>query len=302
MHRSILSLLSAAGLALAGGGAALAQEHSPEHPAGREGGHESGAHGGGDYPTAVIDRPLELPKGMFELQANLLANLASPRDNLAGDTVYGPFKPAYVGFGAAYGVDGHLQVAVSSQGLCLSGTSGSCEHVFDQFAVEAAYGVLHQKGFELSLQAGLDFDHVGGNSEFETTPLEISGGLGVDLRIVSGRFAIRAGPKLTFGLKERSFLNREYLQVPLIFQLQVDPHLALSLGVALNLGLTPPDPYGFGDLLGIPVQVGALYALHNHFDVAAVFVFANLLGKESIKYGRSGLDERLVQLAFAYRL
>jgi hypothetical protein len=286
MNRSILSLFSAASLALAGSGAALAEEH----PAG----HESGGHGGGDYPTAVIDRPLELPKGMFELHANILASLSASIDGFGGETIGGPFKPTYLGLGAAYGVDGHLQIGVSTNGFCLTGTSGGCDKVFDDFAVEAAYGVLHQKGFELSLQGGVEF------ARFDAT--EVAVGLGVDLKVTSGQFAIRAGPKLQFGLTQRDGLNREYLQIPIIFQFQVDQHLALEAGVALNLGIDPPDGVAFGNWLGIPVQVGALYAVDKHLDLGAIFGFSNLLGKESVVYGRSGIDDRFLQIFCAYRL
>ena len=292
MSRSILSLLSAASLALASG-AARAQEHSPEQSSGHEPAHETD-HGGGDYPTAVIDRPLELPKGMLELHANILANLSKGIEGFGGETVYGPFKPTLLGFGAAYGVDGHLQLGVSTNGFCLTGSSGGCDKVFDDFAVEAAYGVLHQKGFELSLQAGVGFAH------FDAT--EVALGLGIDLKVTSGQFAIRAGPKLQFGLTQRDGPNREFLQIPIIFQVQVNPHLALEAGVALNLGIDPPESVGFGNWLGVPVQVGALYAVDKHLDLGALFGFSNLLGKESIVYGRSGIDDRFLQIFCAYRI
>ncbi len=283
MNRPLLSLLSAAGLALAGSGAALAQEH--DQPAG---------HGGGAYPTSLIERPLELPKGMLELRANVLASLSKGFDGLGGETIGGPFKPTFLGLGAAYGVDGHLQVGVSTNGFCLTGTSGGCDKVFDDVAFEAAYGVIHQKGLELSLQGGVQF------ARFDNT--EVALGLGVDLKVTSGQFAIRAGPKLQFGLTQRDGLNREFLQIPLIFVFQADQHLALEAGVALNLGLDPPDGVGFGNWLGIPVQVGALYAVDKRLDVAATFGFFNLLGKESVVYGRSGIDDRFLQISCAFRL
>jgi hypothetical protein len=292
MNRLFASLLSAACLVLAG--AAVADEH----PAGNEPGH------GGDYPTAVLERPLELPKGMLEVEANLLANLSASVSDAAGQTFFGPFKPTFLGFGAAYGVDGHLQIGVSSTGLCLSGTSGSCSHVFDDLAVDAAYGVLHQRGLEVSLQGALGVAHLSGGTDNQgnDTPTEFSGALGIDLKATSGQFGVRAGPKLQFGLNQRDGANREYLQVPLTFIFQADPHLALSLGVALNLMLDPPEGFSFGDFLGVPVQVGALYAVDKHLDVGGVFGFSNLLGKESSIYGRSGFDDRFIQVFAAYRL
>ena len=286
MNRSALSLLSAASLALAGCAA-----FADEHPAGHESG---GGHGGGDYPTAVIDRPLELPKGMLELHANIFASLSKGFDGIGGETIGGPFKPTFLGLGAAYGVDGHLQLGISTTGFCLTGSSGGCDKVFDDIAIEAAYGVLHQKGLELSLQAGVQF------ARFDAT--EVALGLGVDLKVTSGQFAIRAGPKLQFGLTQRDGLNREYLQIPIIFVFQADQHLALEAGVALNLGIDPPDGVGFGNWLGIPVQVGALYAVDKHLDLGATFGFSNLLGKESVVYGRSGIDDRFLQIFCAYRL
>ena len=304
MNRSILSFLSAASLALASS-AARAQEHSPEQPSGHETGHETGGHGGGDYPTAVIDRPLELPKGMLELQANVLANLGSTITVL--DSSVGPFKPVFVGFGLAYGVDGHLQLGVSSRGLCLTGDKAGCDRVFDDIAVDGAYGVIHQKGFEMSLQAAVEFNRLAGGTDAlgNETPSEIAGGIGVDLKSVSGQFAVRAGPKLLFGLKERTGFNREFLVVPLDFIFQATPQLALGLGAQVRLLLDPPDPVGFGDYLVIPVSLSALFAVDKHLDLGAQFTFTNLLGKHIPGYGGLdpiGFDGRGAALFAAYRL
>ena len=297
MNRSLARILSALSIALAG--AARAQEH----PAGHEGGHAAEAahegHGGGEYPVALIERPLELPMGMVEVEANLLAYLFSGV-TVGGETFGGPFKPTYLGFGVAYGVTNQLQVALSSSGFCLTGTSGGCGHVFDDLAAEVAFGVLHQKGLQVSLQAGLEFAHLAGGTAAVDTPLEIAGGIGIDLRAVSGQFALRAGPKLTFGLKERSGFNREFLVVPLVFQFQANQHLALEAGLALNLLLDPPDPLGFFDYVRVPVSVGALYALSNKLDVGGSFVFTNLLGKSSA--GPNGIDGRALQIFVNFRL
>jgi hypothetical protein len=278
MNRPFASILCSACLALAGAAAA------DEHPSSHEGGH-----GGGDYPTAVIERPLELPKGMFELQGNLTFGLNSSVATF-GETLGSPFKPTYLGLGAAYGVDGHLQVAFSTQGLCLTGVSGGCEHVFDDFALEAAYGVLHQKGLEISLQGGLEFAGFAGDAG-----MAVAGAVGIDLKAVSGQFAVRAGPKLSFGLKERGDANREILKVPLEFIFQATPQLALSLASNITVLLDP----GIGDLsdyYAIPLGVGALFAVDKHLDVGAQFAFINLFGKDG------GVDGRIGQVFVAYRL
>jgi hypothetical protein len=290
MNRTLPSLLCAAGLVLCAG-AALAQEHE----------HGHAEHGSGDYPTEIILRPLELPAGMLEVQANLTASLMDSF-NIGSESFGGPFKPTYLGFGASYGVTNQLQVGASSNGFCLTGTgSGLCDHVFDDFAVEAAYGLQHGKEFALSLQAALEFNHLAGttNAQGNDAPFEMAGGVGIDLRAVSGQFAVRAGPKLVFGLKERGELNKEYLRIPLALQYQVDKHLALEVAGAVDLFLDPSDPFGVTDFIHVPVGAQVVYAIDKHFDVGGAFTFTNLLGKANA--GANGFDGRVVSLFAAWR-
>ena len=258
-----------------------------------EGGHEVGAHFGvytkANYPTEVTKRPLELPDGMLEVNLGLSINLGSPI-TVAGETIFGPLKPIRTPLSAIYGIGGKLQVGLETEGLCLN--SSACDKVIDNFGLEAAYGVIHQKGLEMSVQAALAFNWPG-----DVTDVSLA--LGVDVRLTQGQLAIRAGPKLAIGLNDRDGYNREFLRVPIDFQFQADPHLMLDLGLDLNLMLDPPAPAGFGDFIGVPLRLGAIYAINRQFDVGAFFSFTNLLGKAS--YGPTGFDGRQLYIYVAFR-
>ena len=301
-HRSLGPALGAA-LLCAGAAFAHDEPAPPEH----EGAHEGGAHGAvytkDNYPTEVIKRPLELPDGMLQVNLGLDINLSSSINNAAGDTVVGPFKPVHTPLSAFYGIGGKLQVGIETSGLCLN--SENCEKVIEDVGVEAAFGVIHQKGLEMSVQGGLSFSWPGIAQADGTVATNVFASLavGVDVRLQQDQFAVRAGPKLFFGLTHRDgTTNREYLRVPIDFQFQADPHLVLDFGMDLNLFLDPPDPLGFGDFIGIPLRVGAIYAINRQFDVGAVFTFTNLLGKsDAFVFGPSGFDGRQLSVFVAFR-
>jgi hypothetical protein len=245
-------------------------------------------HAGGEYPISYIERPLALPAGMFQISAALLANLSSGS----------AFRPLFLSPGVAFGVDGKLQIGVSSNGLCINlgnllenGHSiFGCPYAVNDFAVEADYDIVHQPGLDAAVQTAVLVNPINPTSLVELAA-------GIDLRMVQGKFAIRAGPKLAVGLNQRDIGNREFLRVPLDFILQVDKQLALSAGLDLNLLLDPPDPHSFGDFLTIPVRVGGLFAVNNKIDLGAVFGFDNLLGK-----GPGGVDYRSLGVFVNLRL
>ena len=283
------ALLCAGAVFAAFAASANEEPGTPEH----EGGHGSAAHGAvytkENYPTEVIKRPLELPDGMLQVNLGLDINLSAPID-VAGTTVSGPLNPVRTPLSAFYGIGGQLQVGIESNGLCLN---SACEKVFDDVGVEAAFSVIHQKGLEMSMQGGLFFGWPG-----DTVSTALA--LGIDVRLQQDRFAIRAGPKFYFGLTNRDgTLNREALRVPIDFQFQADPHLMLDFGIDLNLVLDPQAPFGFGDFIGVPVRLGAIYAINRQFDVGAFFSFTNLLGKETM--GQTGLDGRALSVFLAFR-
>jgi hypothetical protein len=243
------------------------------------------------YPTQLVLRPLELPAGMVQVGASLDINMSSSINDTLGNTLWGPFKPFLIGLQAQYGVDGHLQLGISSSGLCFT---DACGHTFNDFSLEADYGFLHQQGLDGAFQGALLFNNLA-----DSVMLGVA--VGVDLRMVQGQFAIRAGPKLKFGLTNRDGGNTEAIDVPLAFQFQVDPHLALELRSDIVLGLNPVGGT-FGDYLQIPVQLSGIYAVNKMFDVGAYFAFTNLLGKSSTILDQTGLDGRQLGFFALYRL
>lgn len=236
------------------------------------------------YPIEELKRPLTLPAGMIEVSVPLTIELSK-------DVA---FKAYQLGVGAMYGVDDKLSVGFSTGGLTLCTESPNNCKALNDFSLEGRYSLLSQKGLDAALQASLGF------GSFDPSVMGLA--VGVDLRAVQGQFALRAGPKLGFTFVGRDkTLYRETLVIPLEGDFEVSHNLLLGLYVDIRFTFDPPDPYGIGDTLMVPIGVGAVYAVSNKLDIFGSFFFSNLRGKDA--FGDAApLDGRTLTIGARFRL
>ena len=144
--------------------------------------------------------------------------------NIDGDLVIGlskgsAWKPIQIIPNLYYGVSNELTAgfanntnaeifqAVSApggRGLCLSGSSNGCAHVYNSFSLDALFSFMRSSRLDFAAHGGVDF---------VLDPFPLSLRLGVKAKAGIGPLAIGFDPSLNIGLIKRDE-NKEYLQVP----------------------------------------------------------------------------------------
>lgn len=206
-----------------------------------------------DWPLRLVDRPLTLGPGMFEVRGDtFIVNLSS---GSAGD-------PILLAPDVYYGVNQKLTVGIDhTQGICLSGDA--CDR-YNDVGIDALYSLIYSDRVNVAARGGLRFADL----DPATVGLEI----GVAARLGFGDVAVVVEPRLYLGLLERD-ARGEQLDVPVQVQYQLNENNAVFLRTGL---LGPLD--GFGDAVQIPIGVGTLFALSRRLDVGLEFLFPNLAG------------------------
>jgi hypothetical protein len=210
-----------------------------------------------NWPTALVDRPITLAKGMLEIRGNIgvgLSKGATAKAVLIAPDIY-------------YGVSDKLSIGlVNGNGICL-GSKENCPggKVFNDIGVDSIFAFLTG-----SLNVG---SHVSVVAATLDPKVLLRANVGVLGQKTIGKINILFDPSIGIGLTERDF-NKESIAVPLEVDFQATPKLAVSLFTGIG---GPLD--GFGDAYAIPVGVGALFGMNNKMDFGGAFTFSNLAGK-----------------------
>jgi hypothetical protein len=250
-------------LATIGSGSALAQEAgvNEERQLTLQGGH------------ALIDAFLEV---------NLSKDLALKPVSIAPDLWYGVSDDLTLGLvHSGRGATGLFGSA--GNGLCLTGKSKGCPHVYDNIGLDARYHLVRQGAFTLAADGGLyamTFD-----------PFELALKLGAIARVQGGAFSFELGPNLFIGLNKRGAGNQEVLTVPGTFMYALSPQLALALQLGLWIPFVDTSLGMFGGSLGVQ------YFATDHFILDAAFSLPALVGGSAVK---DGVDIRTFTLGVGY--
>jgi hypothetical protein len=269
-HLVVAAVLGLAVVVLLGSGRALAQD----------GAATEGAPPAAPTPAAPAAPSVSAPVSATEV------TLRQGTISVDGDVVMGlskgnAFKPIQIVPNLYYGVSDELTAgfahntnaeifqAVSTpggRGLCLSGSSDGCAHVYNSFSIDALFSFLRRNTVDLAAHGGVDF---------VLDPFLLSLRLGVKGKVGLGPMAIVFDPSVNIGLIKR-YENKEYLQAPVRIGFIVMSRLNVGVSAALNGQLD-----GFGDNYVVPVGAGATFALNGAVDLRAQFAFDNLAGKNS---------------------
>lgn len=188
-------------------------------------------------------------------------------------------KPFSIAPDIFYGVNDKLQVGLvhngplgwqttPGSGLCLAGKENGCPKVWNNVGFDALYSLMNGST-DLSAHATVYLAPV--------DPLFVQVAVGVAGKLhINEQMALFFDPALLLGLTKRDQGNKEILFLPVEFQFQLQPQLAL---VAMTALYGPLD--GFGDFYVIPFGVGAFYNVNEMIDVGGRFSFDNLLGNGS---------------------
>src|SRR6266496_2788243 len=270
-HPVVAAVLGLAVVVLLGSGRALA---------------EDGAAATEGAPPAAPTTPAPAAASVSALISATEATLRQGTISVDGDVVIGlrkgsAFKPIQIVPNLYYGVSNELTAgfahntnaeifqAVSTpggRGLCLSGASDGCAHVYNSFSLDALFSFLRSSRVDLAAHGGVDF---------VLDPFLLSLRLGVKGKAGLGPMAIVLDPSVNIGLIKR-YENKEVLQVPVRIGFIVMSRLNVGVSAALNGQLD-----GFADHYLVPVGAGATFAVNGAVDLRAQFAFDNLAGKNS---------------------
>lgn len=236
----------------------------------------------------AVVRGVQSPGGMLSIRLTLGMNLSK---DLIG-------KPISLVPNVYYGVSDKLQLGLvhdgpmrmqtpPGAGLCLTGSSNGCPHVYDNIGFDAMYGILFGPGLHLSAHGALYVT----SFDLGTTMLAVGATAKVHL---TDSMALFADPQLGFQLAKRD-VAKDMLYLPVELQYEVSEPATAKLLTGITGSLS-----GFGDTYQVPVGVGVNYNLNERFDVGGRFSFDNLLGKHATGVGAA--DSRSVALQLNIRM
>jgi outer membrane protein W len=209
----------------------------------------------------AVGEPISLaPSVWYGVQDKLTVGLTHD----FGTTPWTP-RPAFRTFTATIVIPPNPPVTVTGSagaGICLTGEDSGCPHFYDNLGVDALYSLKTEK-LTLAAHPGLDIISL---DEF-TLGLRI-GALGRYL--VNDKISVTFDPRLGFGLTDRDF-NKEFIDVPVWAWYAVDQKISAYLHTGFNATFD-----GFGDSLGIPLQIGANYKVNDKLTAGLDFGFTRI--------------------------
>lgn len=220
-------------------------------------------------PQALVARGVQGPAG--QLWIRTLVGINASKGAFA--------KPFSIAPDVFYGVSDKLQLGLvhngplgwqttPGAGLCLAGKENGCPKVYDNVGFDALYSLM---------TGSTDLSFHGTVYLSPLDPLTVAVALGVAGKLhINDKMALFFDPSLYIGVTKRDAGNKEVLYIPLEFQFQLQPQLAL---VAFTAFYGPFD--GLGDFYVIPLGLGAFYNVNEMIDVGGRFSFDNLLGNGS---------------------
>jgi hypothetical protein len=234
----------------------------------------STAHAQGGYPDAYALRPLQMPASMVQLKVPVIINMSK---GAVGSPVYLPFE-LRLGLTS----DLELRIFQPGHGLCISGQSKGCGHVYNDLGLGLLYSVMREQGMELALLGAVEVTSF-------ASPATLRLDAGLAFKYVAPQFSIAAWPYVGIGLNHRDG-NGDGINIPVEFAYQLSPPTALFAESGLF-----GDAHDFGGTWSMPLGVGLNYLLQHGIDMGAEFKFTNLIGNGS------GADGRLFLFYVALR-
>jgi hypothetical protein len=214
-----------------------------------------------------VVRGVQGPAGMVSARILLDFNLSTDNGG----------KPISLAPDIYYSVTDRLQIGLLHQGpmgwqarpgvgICLTGEDNGCPEVYDNVGFDLMYGLAFEK-LHMSAHGSLFIN------SFDPTLASLAFGFAGKAHF-SPRIALYFDPKIAIAVTERD-IQEDAVHVPLELQFQVGAPNTLKL----LTGVTGPLD-GFGDFYQIPVGIGFMRNLSEHFDLGARFSFDNLLGNQ----------------------
>ena len=242
---------------------------------------------GAPMGEVAVRRGVQGPAGLFTARLSLLIDAS--KDSFGKPTSFAP--DLYYSFtdtvqlGLLHTLPMGWQT-LPGAGLCLTGTSNGCPHVYDNVGLDLMYGLIYGD-FHLSLHSSLFLVPI-------ADPTGVMWTIGLAGKFhFSNMVALFFDPQVGIMLAHRD-LYKDQLFIPIELQLQASAAVSLKLlsGVTGQLS-------ALGDTYQIPLGLGIVGNLTPHLDLGLRFSFDNLLGHTVP--GVSRTDERSIGLLLIIR-
>jgi len=226
------------------------------------------AHAQRGYPDEYALRPLQLPTEMVQLKVPLIINLS--KDNVG--------NPIAIPFDIRFGLTDDLELDLFHQypygGLCISGQSKGCGHVYNDIDVGLLYSLMRERDVDLSFFGAFEV------AQF-SSPSFLRLDAGMAFKFVQPQWSIFAKPYIGIGVNHRD-QNGDAFKMPIEFAFQLSRPTALFIETGFY-----GDLHNLGDTWFSPVGVGINFLLQHGIDMGAEFKLDDLIGNGSTTDSRS---------------
>jgi hypothetical protein len=251
--------------------------------------------GGGEVPPVsrapmgkvAVRRGVQGPEGLFTARLNLLVN-ASKGDfgkpsSLAPDLYYAFTDTVQLGL-IHTGPMGWQTTPPA--GICFTGKSDGCPHVYDNVGLDFMYGLLYGD-FHLSLHSSLYLMRIA-DPDWPLWTIGLTGKFHFTETV-----ALLFDPQIGITLAHRdAYKDQLFIPIELQFQMGAAVELKVLSGVAGQLS-------ALGDTNRVPLGLGLVGNINPNVDLGLRFSFDDLLGHEPA--GGSRTDERSLALLVSIR-
>jgi hypothetical protein len=235
----------------------------------------------------AVMRGVQGPAGLFTARLLLLSN--------ASTGAFG--KPVSFAPDLYYALSDTVQVGLvhtgpmgwqtlPGAGLCLTGTSNGCPHVYDNVGLDFMFGLLYGD-VHLSIHSSVYLMQI-------SDPASVMWTIGLSGKLhFTEVVALLFDPQIGIALTNRDiYKDQLFLPVELQFQAGRAVSLKVLSGVTGQLS-------ALGDTYVIPLGLGVVGNINRNVDLGLRFSFDNLLGK--VPMGVSRTDQRSLGLLLTIR-
>jgi hypothetical protein len=176
----------------------------------------------------------------------------------------------------------------TGDGLCVTGTTGGCPHVYNNVGGEAVYSLVEG---DVAVAA------VGGVYSLNIDGSFVDLKLGAKTKITQGVVTVLFNPSIYAGMNHRA-TNADQLYLPLGIAVKVAPPLSVGLGTGIKGPLA--NFSSFGAKYTIPLGINGVVTFNPMFAIGASFTFGKLVGGPELPADSTGTAFRGVHVWLNY--
>jgi len=246
----------------------------------------------GDAPARLTLKPGALFV-QLDLELNMASNAVAKPFSIAPDVSYGVTKDLTLSLiHSTFGTTGFR--GGTGDGLCVTGTSNGCAHLYNNVGGEALYS-LADGDAPIAAVVGLY------SLNLDRSFLDLK--LGLKTKFTDGPVSLLFNPSIYLGMNDRDATpaNTDQLYLPVGLTYKVSQPLTVGIGS----GIKGPanDFFKFGKAWVVPLGANAVVTVNKAIAVGAAFTFGKLVGAPALSNAtpsQTGTDFRAIHVWLNY--